>query len=1074
MKVKMLLVVLLIISVSFGQVLTVAEARATVLGDTVTVGAIVTTPSWSTGYTSYMIQDETGGLNMYYYSTYVPLAIGDSVNVTGHMESYNGLLEIIAVHDSTIIVISSGNELPAAQPLTLAALLNNPEEFESELITIYNVSLTGGTWPAEGSSTTLQISDDGGNTEVDLRIDSDTDIDGSTEPTWPVMVTGVLSQYDGSAPYDEGYQIMPRAITDVAAPPVGLSTFAEARADSGGTHTVRGFVTTPPFAFSRTDVGFQDATGGLNLFVYSDYMQDLEIGDFVEATGLIMDFNGKREIDCGDTTNITILYKGGTVPPPLTMTIAEIKADPETYEGMLVKVLNATYDGTWPAGSGGFDLIDPTDTIYVYIDSDLPIAGMTPPVGAFNMTGWLAQYYSHQIMPRYVSDIETFTNQAPVIVNVTYDPQPVYDMDDVTITAEITDDGIFTATLSYDVGAGAVLEVMTNTTGDLYTALVPGQAAGTLVEYSVSADDGSLATGSDTLTYLVLAAGGASIPIYDIQYSTTGPSPFDGQVVTITGIVTAEFWGSYNNRYLYVQDSTAAWSGIYVFEYGGWDGFDFNASSGIVHTIAEGDSVSLTGTVVEYYGVTELTDVTAATIFGAGIVPEPIVVTPGQVNTGGTEQEAYEGVLVKVEDVVVVEDASRDGEWLVSDGTDTLVVKDTWEYYYWPTAGDTLAEIVGVMDYHWNEAKLQPRLARDVVENDICRIQRIQQVLYSDLLKTGRVGLDGTIDHESDLSYMNMIPNVDTTYVTIEGVVTMPSELGYAGAGVKVIYQDAHGGPWSGILSYDADSSAFPVLWEGDTVQVAGYIDEYDTDHGNMTELFATDVPDVIGFGSGEHRSGIPDPIMVATGDLRWPETAEQYGNVFVQLNDLTVTEIRTSNMNEGMFSVTDGTGNVWIDHDSWVIYDWWELVGSPTVGTQIDSIYGWVYHHFHTYSDTGISTYKVVPLYTDDIYFSSVIVDNDTYQPNQFALHQNYPNPFNPTTQIQFDIATAGKARLIIYDVLGRQVRTLVNGEFPVGKFTVTWDGRNNTKQMVSTGVYFVRMISDDYVFVKKMTLLR
>lgn len=1073
MKIKPILVLMLLLSVSFGQVLTIAEARATDVGDTVTVEGIVTTPSWSTGYTSYQIQDATAGLNLFYYSTYVPLALGDLVQVTGYMESYNGLLEIIALHDSTITVVSSGNDLPAAQPLTLTALLNDPEEFESELVTIYNATTVDGTWPTADNSATLTISDDG-TTQLDLRIDSDTDIDGSTEPTWPVIITGVLGQYDGSAPYDEGYQLMPRAQTDFAAPPTGLLTMAEARADSGATVTVRGFVNTPPFAFSRTDVGFQDATGGLNLFCYGEYMSSLAVGDFVEATGEIMDYNGKREISLTDTTAITILYKGGTVPPPMVMTIADIKAAPETYEGMLVKVLNATYDGTWPAGSGGFDLVDPTDTMDVYIDDDLPIAGMTAPSGAFNMTGWLGQFYSHQIQPRYESDIETFTNQAPVIGSVTYSPQPVYADSVVTVTAEITDDGTFDATLSYDVGAGYVDVVMASAGGDLYSGEIPGQAAGTLVSYMVSVtDDGSLTTDTDVMTYLVLAAGGSVTPIYDIQYSTTGDSPLDGQEVTISGIVTAEFWGSSSNRYFYVQDSTGAWSGVVVFEYGGWDSFDFNAGSGVVNSIAEGDSITLTGTVDEYYGLTEITDVTTATIYGQGTLPEPIVVTPGQVKTDGTEQENYEGVLVKVENVTVVEEASSYGEWLVTDGTDTLKVDDTWDYYYWPQVGDQLTEIVGVMDYTYGEAKLQPRLARDVVEDGICRIQRIQQVLYSDLLKTGRVGSDGTIDHQSDISYMNMIPNVDTTFVTIEGVVTMASELGYAGAGVKVIYQDIHGGPWSGILSYDPDSSAFPVLWEGDTVQVSGYIAEYDTDHGNMTELFATDVPDVLGFGTGIHRQGIPDPSAVSTGDLRWPETAEQWGNVPVMISDLSVTDFRTSNMNEGMFEVTDGTGEVWIDHDSWVVFDWWEDVGSPSIGTQIDSIYGWVYHHFHTYSDTGISTYKVVPLYLEDIYFPPSSVDTDL-QPEKFALHQNYPNPFNPTTEIQFEVAEAGVTSLVIYDVLGRQVRTLFRENLSTGSYTVTWDGTNRHQQQVSTGVYFVRMISGDFVSVKKMTLLR
>ncbi len=1080
MRTKLLVLLTLLLSFATAQTITVAEARQASEGDTVTVAALVTSIDWSGGgYLAYHLQDNTAGIYLYNSSNFSQsYAIGDSLLVTGELLSYNGLLEIVPFSLDSLVYVSSGNDLPVSQPMTMSALLSDPESVESEIVVIENVSVVGGdAWPAEGNNAyDILVSDDGGVTTMSLKIDKDTDIDGSTQPAGAFSLTAIIGQYDSSDPYTEGYELLPRSLADVADPPAGVVTFAEARADSGGTYTVRGFVNTPPFAFSRTDVGFQDATGGLNLFVYSDYMEDLEYGDFVEATGTIIDYNGKRELDCGDTANITILYKGALLPPPLTMTIAEILAAPETYEGMIVKVLNATYDGTWPTASGGFDLIDPSDTMDVYIDSDMPVAGMSAPVGAFNMTGWLGQYYSHQIQPRFTTDVETFTNQAPVIVNVTYDPQPVYDMDDVTITAEITDDGNFTATLNYDIGAGFVTGTFAHDSGDLYTATIPGQAAGTLVEYFVSVDDGELSTTGDTLSYLVLASGGSAIPISDIQYSASGPSPLDGQPVTVSGIITAEFWGSYGNRYFYVQDSVGAWSGVVVFEYGGWDSFDFNSSTGTVHSLAEGDSVSISGTVDEYWGLTEIVDVTSVTIYGKGTMPDPITVTCGQVNTDAAEMEAYEGVLVKVEDVVVAEGPDDNYEWTVTDGTDTLKIDVTWEYYYWPEVGDTLAEIVGVMDYTYSEAKLQPRLARDVVESNVTRIQRIQQVLYSDLLKTGRIGSDGLIDHTSDISYMAIQPGGDTTLVTIEGVVTMPTELGYAGAGIKVIYEDVHGGPWSGILSYDPDSTGIPIMWEGDTVRAVGYIDEYDTDHGNMTEIFGMDVPDVIGYGTGEHGVGIPPVEVVPTGDLRWPETAEQWGNVMIRLEDMVVTATAPagSNLDDGMFAVDDGTGEVWIDHDSWVIEDWWDLNGPPAVGTAIDSITGWVYHHFGTYSETGVSTYKVVPLYLEDISLIALGADKADHMPNSFALHQNYPNPFNPSTRIQFDLANGENVKLIVYDVLGRQVRTLVSGNMDAGSYTVNWNGQNNAGQAVSTGVYFVRMVAGDYVSVTKMTLLR
>ena len=65
----------------------------------------------------------------------------------------------------------------------------------------------------------------------------------------------------------------------------------------------------------------------------------------------------------------------------------------------------------------------------------------------------------------------------------------------------------------------------------------------------------------------------------------------------------------------------------------------------------------------------------------------------------------------------------------------------------------------------------------------------------------------------------------------------MPSGLSYAGAGVKFIFSEIGGGPWSGILSYNADSTAYPQLFEGDLIEMTGYIGEYRTAPSNMTEF---------------------------------------------------------------------------------------------------------------------------------------------------------------------------------------------------------------------------------------------
>ena len=544
----------------------------------------------------------------------------------------------------------------------------------------------------------------------------------------------------------------------------------------------------------------------------------------------------------------------------------------------------------------------------------------------------------------------------PTISSIAIEPSSPTEADDVTVSAAITDDGtIASATLTYNSGSTDADVTMSNTTGDTYTGTIPAQTAGTTVTFSITAVDNDDSTTTSTeSSYLVNPTGGEITAIYDIQYTTdsSGDSPLNGETVTISGIVTAEFWGSSSNRYLYVQDAEGPWNGVVCFEYGGWDTFDFSSSTGIVHSVAEGDSVTVTGTVDEYYNLTEIVDVTEVIIHGPAVnMISPAIVTPGQIMTGGSETEAYEGCLVEIDNVTVDNADLNNGEWSVTDGTNSVRVDDIWNYYYFPLSGQALAEVVGVMTYTYSDAKLEPRLARDVVEadGDPVRLQRVQQVLYSDLIKAGE-------DEDSDKSYM-----VDET-VTIEGIVTMPSGLSYAGAGVKFIFADVHGGPWSAILSYDPDSAAFPTLFEGDLIQATGYIDEYSTGPANMTELFITEPINIIDF-----EQPLPAIDTVNTGDLLWPTTAEQWGNVMVRIEDGIVTN---NDLQYEVFAVDDGTGSVLVDDDSDSIATYFETVGPPPVGSLVQSMEGWLYHHYGSNADS--TAYKLCPLYVEDIEFGS------------------------------------------------------------------------------------------------------
>jgi hypothetical protein len=93
---------------------------------------------------------------------------------------------------------------------------------------------------------------------------------------------------------------------------------------------------------------------------------------------------------------------------------------------------------------------------------------------------------------------------------------------------------------------------------------------------------------------------------------------------------------------------------------------------------------------------------------------------------------------------------------------------------------------------------------------------------------------------------------------------------------------------------------------------------------------------------------------------------------------------------------------------------------------------------------------------------------------PDEFALHQNYPNPFNPVTTIQYDIPEETHVNLIVYDILGREVKTLLNQTEQPGYKSIRWNGRNNAGQEISAGMYFYRLETTGFVKVHKMVLLK
>jgi len=195
------------------------------------------------------------------------------------------------------------------------------------------------------------------------------------------------------------------------------------------------------------------------------------------------------------------------------------------------------------------------------------------------------------------------------------------------------------------------------------------------------------------------AAQGPITPIYDIQYTTdpAGVSPYNGQIVTTTGIAVAV----YPYGYVLEEADGGPWSGIYVYD--------------ADHVPREGDEIFLTGTVAEYYGLTEIQEVGWYTVTqSARPLPPVAVVTTAQI-ANHSFAEAYEGVLVATEAVTVTNPDVGYGEWEIADSSGQAVrIGDRADYLYIPVLGDGLVFVRGVLLYHYGTYVIEPRYQSDI------------------------------------------------------------------------------------------------------------------------------------------------------------------------------------------------------------------------------------------------------------------------------------------------------------------------------------------------------------------------
>jgi len=178
--------------------------------------------------------------------------------------------------------------------------------------------------------------------------------------------------------------------------------------------------------------------------------------------------------------------------------------------------------------------------------------------------------------------------------------------------------------------------------------------------------------------------------IYDIQFSTTGPSPLEGELVETTGVVTAIF-----ENYFFIQDGVGAWNGIVIYP---------------LQEVEISDEITISGTVLEYNSKTEITDIINMTILGTGNLPEPVILSAEELSSS----EEFESVLTIIQNVTVSNEDLGYGEWEVQDQSGTCIIGGLGIYTYVPVLDDIIFNIKGVIDFTFGSFKLEPRDDNDI------------------------------------------------------------------------------------------------------------------------------------------------------------------------------------------------------------------------------------------------------------------------------------------------------------------------------------------------------------------------
>ena len=487
-------------------------------------------------------------------------------------------------------------------------------------------------------------------------------------------------------------------------------------------------------------------------------------GDSISVLGEVTEFRTLTQVNLLRVDTAFVFHGIGTVLPPRELPLSMFKDgtspiwnDAEKYESALVTMRDLT---VIDVSSAYFALADAQSNQIVSDDESNELfeafnADNVPPVGAEidEITGFMGTSdtpNTWELNPRGLSDIVVgiFT---PSITTIRRSPVTPSGSEPVEVSAMIVDeDGtVASATLNYSVNDAPLQQLaMSLGTDDIWSATIPatGVDSAFVSHFIEAVDNGnnvSLEPPDTSANRNFYFALDRPITIHELQFTPyeNGNSGYLDERITVDGIVTADRVQDFSE--IYLQDGNAPWSGILLF---------FETSEDTA--LRRGDDILVSGRIDEFFGKTEIDSAEIVMLNSSGNpLPEAVPVQTADVRTVGALAEQYESMLVKLQNVSIVDtnsDApSNFGEWEINEdntATSGLLVDDKGvasgnvSYDNDVTSSpfgsiqlnlnDFFESITGVLDYTFGDFKLQPRNDDDFVGySPVTSVERDESVI---------------------------------------------------------------------------------------------------------------------------------------------------------------------------------------------------------------------------------------------------------------------------------------------------------------------------------------------------------